>query len=215
MLLLQIKSTDALLECQERLIDFSAVHLRLLVSVHCVGAALAAGEIDERYLAVRLHPLRCAVHQLHLEYGVRAGGLRVGASLPRGACQQPVADGGHDILHGLDGLLCEADDVHLLLVILSADQLLAFVKEIVEFPAINLVEGQVELQVLVHLQKLYHIVGGEDIEPGNCAITGAHHGESFSRASLSIGKTGGLCPLEGLHDDRQHTILVDGCVVSI
>jgi len=151
MLLLQVKSTDALLECQQRLIDLSAVHLCLLVSVHGVCAALAAGEIDERYLAIRLHPLRRAVHQLHLEYGVRAGGLRVGARLSRGACQQPVTDGGHDILHGLDGLLSQADDVHLLLVILSADQLLAFVKEIVEFPAINLVEGQVELQVLVHL----------------------------------------------------------------
>ena len=99
MLLFQIKSTDALLECQQRLIDLSAVHLRLLVSVHRVGAALAPGEIDERYLAVWLHPLRCAVHQLHLQYGVRAGRLSVGARLPRSACQQPVTDGGHDILH--------------------------------------------------------------------------------------------------------------------
>lgn len=215
MLLLQIKSADALLECEERLIDFSAVHLRLLVGVHGVGAALAAGEIDERYLPVRFHPLGCAVHQLHLEYGVRAGGLRVGARLPGGARQQPVADGGHDILHGLDGLLCETHDIHLLLVILSADQFLPFVEQVVEFPAIDLVEGQVELQVLVHLQKLYHIVGGEDIEPGNCTVTGTHHSESFTRASLSIGKTGGLRPLEGLDDYRQHAVLVYGCVVSI
>jgi hypothetical protein len=39
------------------------------------------------------------VHQLHLQYGVRAGRLSVGARLPRGACQQPVTDGRHDILH--------------------------------------------------------------------------------------------------------------------
>jgi molybdate transport system permease protein len=71
--------------------------LRLVFTTN--GAALAAGEIDERYLPVRLHPLGRAVHQLHLEYGVRAGGLRVGARLSRGACQQPVTDGGHDILH--------------------------------------------------------------------------------------------------------------------
>lgn len=53
MLLVLIERTDAFLQGEQRLVNFGAIHLGLLVRVLSVRAALAASQVDERHFAVR------------------------------------------------------------------------------------------------------------------------------------------------------------------
>ena len=53
MLLVEVEGTYALFQGKERLIDFCAVNLGLLVGVHGVSTAFASRQIDETNLAVK------------------------------------------------------------------------------------------------------------------------------------------------------------------
>lgn len=115
MLLLKIEGADALLQCEERLVDLSAVHLRLLIRVHSVCATLTSRQIDKADLSIRL-PL---VFQLHLQDGVRARAVGIGTGLAGGTTLQARRDVGHDLFCSNDGFFSETHNINLLLGILS------------------------------------------------------------------------------------------------
>ena len=52
MLFIKVERTNTFLEGQEGFIDFSAINLGLLVSVHGVCTTLTTSQINEAYLAV-------------------------------------------------------------------------------------------------------------------------------------------------------------------
>mmetsp|Transcript_54144 Transcript_54144/g.175959 ORF Transcript_54144/g.175959 Transcript_54144/m.175959 type:complete len:398 (-) Transcript_54144:1094-2287(-) len=64
---LLVKRADALLQRQEGLVDLGTVHARLAVGVHGIGAALAAGQINEGDLAVLLYSAVAVLHPLVLQ----------------------------------------------------------------------------------------------------------------------------------------------------
>ncbi len=69
-----------------------------------------------------------------------------------------------------------------------------------------------QLQVFIGVQQLDHIIGSQQVQTRDRPIRGTHHSECLSRASLPVGKAGGLGPFEGLTDQGKHAFLVDVCV---
>jgi len=120
MLFLEVKSTNALLQCKKWLVNFGTVKLCLLVSVHGISSSFATRQIYERYFSVRFSALRRAMHQLHLKNGMWSWGFSICSSLSRGTALQPTANSCHDVLNIYDLFFSQADYVHSLFVVLPA-----------------------------------------------------------------------------------------------
>jgi hypothetical protein len=207
MLLLQVESTDALLEGEERLIDFCAIQPRLLVLVYGVRASLRPGKVNKGHLAKVL--LRLCLLELQLQDGMRAGRVRVGPGDPGGPRLQTCLDGLHDGLDITHLDLRETDNVHFLLVILSAVHEFSIVEQVVELSAVDLVEGHKQSELGIGLEKVAQVIGCQKVETRIGAILSTHHSESFPRACLAIGEACSLCALEGALNQRLHTGSVD------
>lgn len=93
--------------------------------------------------------------------------------------------------------------------ILSTVDLLPIVQEIVELPAVDLVERYMEGQVLVALQVVADVEGSQEVQPWVLSVLRAHHSVSFSTTGLAIGKASRLSPCKGALNQWLYTDLVD------
>ena len=92
--------------------------------------------------------------------------------------------------------------------VLAAVHDLAVVEQIVELPAIDLVERKMEAQFWVILKKVANVEGREEVEARVAPIGGPHHCEGLSTAGLPIRKASRLRALEGALNQRLHAYLV-------
>ena len=159
MLFVEVECANALFESQKGLIDFSAINFRLLISVHSIGSPLTTRQIYEANLTVE----SAVVLEDHLHDGVRAGAFRVCTS--GAACSQRHSNLQclHDRFDVVNLYFCQIDNVYLLLSIFSTVDWRSVVEQVEEFSAINLVEGQVQLQVRVHVQILDDVVARQKV----------------------------------------------------
>ena len=113
---------DALLQCQERLVDLGPLHPRLPVGRVGVGAPLVTGQVDQRELAEQRF-LVVVDPQDDLKHRVTSRGVRVSAGLS--GCSEVVAvsDELQHVLHAVHHGLGEADHHHLLLPVLQHSEL--------------------------------------------------------------------------------------------
>lgn len=111
---------------------------------------------------------------------MRAGRVSIGSCDARGARHEPVRDGLHDLLDTGHLDFRETNDVNFLLVVLAALQELPVVQKIVELAAVDLVEGDMETELGVRVQKVADVKGGKEIHTRIGAVGGAHHGEGLA-----------------------------------
>ena len=91
MLFIKIKSSNALFQSEERLVNLRALHPSLPVSGVGVGSPLVARQVDEGELSMQRLPSR-VLPQYDLENRVTSGRVGVGASLARGSQVVAVGD---------------------------------------------------------------------------------------------------------------------------
>lgn len=101
-------------------------------------------------------------------------------------------------------------------------KLVSAVEEIVEFAAIDFIEGNQDVEALelgLNRMQVYvievveYFLGSQVVEAGDALVDVALHGEGFARAGLAIGETGDLGSLEGAIDqgtDRLPVYLLIG-----
>jgi len=167
-----VQRPDALLEGQQALIDLRAVDLGLLVLVDCVGAPLAAGQIDETDLSRRL----LAQPQLDLEDGVRARRIGIGAILAGDSHARAIGNDLHEFARSGHSFGGEADDVDVLLGVLPRLQQLALVEQVEQLPAVDLVEGDEDLDVRVVLvPNREDVLAAQVVHSQNSALCVAVH----------------------------------------
>ena len=82
------------------------------------------------------------------------------------------------------------------------------VEEVVEFPAVYLVEGEVHLDVVTIFLLFENVLGCQEVETPNWPSV-SQHGVGLAAAGLSIGEAGHLGPVEGAVHQRSHSGLVD------
>jgi len=58
----------------------------------------------------------------------------------------------------------------LLLRVLPAEYLFLAVEEIKKLPAVDFIEGEVQLEVLILVEQVHHIVGREQVQPWDRVI---------------------------------------------
>ena len=119
----------------------------MLVLVDCVGASLAAGQIDETYLSGRL----LSLPQLDLEDGVRTRRISVGAILTGDPHTRTIRNDLHEFSWSGHSFGGEADDVDVLLGVLPRLQQFPLVEQVEQLPAVYLVERDEDLDVRVVL----------------------------------------------------------------
>lgn len=157
MFFVEIKRANAFFQGQERFVNFCAIQFCLFVRVHRVGSSLTACQIYEADLAVK----STVVFKHHLHDGMGAGTLCVGTSRATGSQTHACLQSLHDGLHVGHLHLCQVDNVHLLLAVLSALHDLAIVEQIVQLAAVDFVERDVQFEVRIHVQVLNDVVSGK------------------------------------------------------
>jgi hypothetical protein len=103
----------------------------------------------------------------------------------------------------------------LLLCVFPAEHLFLAVEEIKKLPAVDFIEGEVQLEVLILIEQVDHIVRREQIQPWDRVIGGAHHGEGLPRASLTVSETCRFGALEGLDHEGEDAFLVNVVVILV
>ena len=94
---------------------------------------------------------------------MRAGRVVIGSSGARGAGHEPVLDGLHDLLHIVHLDFRKTNDVNFLLMVLTGLQELSVVQEIVELATVDLVEGDMETELGVRVQKVADVEGCQEV----------------------------------------------------
>jgi hypothetical protein len=140
---------------------------------------------------------------------MRPGRVSVGACGSTGSALESSLDGVHNIFSVLSWALCDPHQIYLLLSVLSTDNFLSAVQEIVELSTVDFVERDLKLQVRVLLKVIDDVVGGKEVKAGNGAVRKTHHGESLARSGLSVGKTSRFSALEGLYYKGVDALCVD------
>lgn len=138
-----VESPYALFETEEGLVDFCAVDPGLLVHVHVVGSPLVAGQVYEGNLAEEFF----AVFKGDLEYGVGARGVGVGGVLRRDSFLPSLQQVLTELLARRHARFLQSDYIYVVLVVLSQLQLRPLIQQVVEPPAVDLVERQFCLQM--------------------------------------------------------------------
>lgn len=186
-----------------------------------VCGPLAAGQVDEGDLAVNLAAV--VLLQGDLQDGVGAGRIDVGAVL--GGDPDPCAelDDLHQVLNGDDLALGQPHDIDIVLGVFAGVEQVALVQQIVQFPAVDLVEGnprrQLVVIILLHvcIQVPEDVMGGQEVEAVHILAQVAQHGVGLSRPSLPVGEAGHSRPVERAveegADRGQVDVLVGGLVV--
>lgn len=105
--------------------------------------------------------------------------------------------------------------VHPLFAILSTEDRLSIVKQVIQLATVDLVEAEIEFQVLVLIQVVDDVVGGEQVEAGDALITRTHHGKCFAGAGLPVRETRRLRSLKRLRYKRFNTHLVYLMIVLV
>ena len=97
-------------------------------------------------------------------------GVCIGPGDTRGTRLQARAYGLHDFLHVAHLDLRETHDVDLLFVILSAVNHFSVVKEVVELPAVDLVERHKQSELGIGLKQVADVEGCQKVETWVAAI---------------------------------------------
>ena len=150
-----------------------------------------------------------AASKFDLQNGVRPGGVGVGAVLAGDAHCRALGHGGHELAgvrHLLEG---EADDVDVLLGVLAGLQLLPAVEQVEELAAVDLVEGDVDVEGGVALVSQQEDVLSAEVVHAEHSVLGVPvHRVRLARPSLPVREAGHLGPLEGALHHRPHALPV-------
>ena len=123
-------------------------------------------------------------------------GIIVGAVLGGDPCRGAEGYVFHQVRAvGYSGL-GKANDVDVVFVILPCEELGFVVEEIVEFPAVYLVEGEVHLDVVTVFLLFENVLGCQKVESSDWPSV-SQHGVGLAAARLSVGEAGHLGPVEG------------------
>jgi hypothetical protein len=155
------------------------------------------------------------VFENHLHDGVRAGTLGVGASRATRSQTHACLECLHDRVDVIDLDLGQVDDVDLLLSVFTTLYDGAVIEQVEQLAAVNFVKGDVEFEVRIHVEILNDVVGGEQVETWDAAVTRPHHRERLPTASLPVGEAGRFGAFKGFRDERQDTLLVNLLVVGL
>jgi hypothetical protein len=63
------------------------------------------------------------------------------------------------------------------------------------------------------VELLYYVPGSEQVKAGYFAVSGAHHGESLSGASLTVSEARSHGSFESFSHERQDTVMVYSFVI--
>lgn len=154
MFLILIQSSNTFFQRQKRFINLSSINFGLFIGINSICTSLTASQINETHLGVQL----VIVHELHHHDGVGAGRLRVGAGGALGAQLHPTLQTLHDVFNGVATLLGQVHDVDRLVLVLATGEFGTVVQQVLQFAAINFVEGQVQLQVCILIQQVHHVI---------------------------------------------------------
>ena len=89
--------------------------------------------------------------EYHLHYSMGPRTLRIGTSRPTGPQLHAHLKCVHDGFNSVCRLLGQSNDVDLLLAILSAEDGGSLVQEVVQLATVDLIEGDVQFEVSVHV----------------------------------------------------------------
>mmetsp|Transcript_34838 Transcript_34838/g.62273 ORF Transcript_34838/g.62273 Transcript_34838/m.62273 type:complete len:283 (-) Transcript_34838:434-1282(-) len=198
-----VQRTDALLEGQKALVDLGAFHPGLPVGVQRVCSALAPCQVNEGELAMDLVCF-CDLHT-DLEYGVGPGGVLVGTRLARGPHAVAKLDQVQHLVAVLHPVLRQPNDTHCLLAILTRQQLLPLIQQVIQFPGIDLKEADHNL--LVRLKSFVDVLGCHDVHPKGF-VAFAHHRVRLATASLAVCEARRRPPVEySIHQRLGGTLI--------
>ena len=141
--------------------------------------------------------------------------LIVSASFTRWTKTHSYWENIHYFFDRIGSHLRKIHDVDFLFAILSAEDYISVVQQVVQLPTVDLVERQVQLQVGIHVQEPNHIVRCKQVQPRYCSITRSHHRKGLSTSCLTIGKACRFRAFESFSDKWKDAFLVDDLVVSL
>ena len=158
MLLLQIEGSDAFFERQKGFVDLCTVQTSLTILINRICTALATRQVNEAHLAHMLRRLRVRP-QAQLQDRVGATRVRVGASNATSTLLETQGHDLHDLLDSTHSTLSQADNIDLLLAILSAVEEHALVEQVVELAAVDFVEADLQEVVRIVAEQIDDIEG--------------------------------------------------------
>lgn len=103
----------------------------------------------------------------------------------------------------------------MLLVVLATNNLRSFVEQVLQFAAVDFIEGEVQLEVRVLVKQVDDVVSRQKVQTRHRAIGRPHHRECLAAAGLAVREAGGLCAFEGFNYEGQHGGFVDCLVVLV
>ena len=117
-----------------------------------------------------------------------------------------------DVLHEIgavgDSGLGKADDVDVVFVVLPCEELGFVIEEVVQFSAVYLVEGEVNLDVVTIFLLFENVLGCQQVEtPDWTSIS--QHGVGLAAACLSVGEAGHFGTVESAVNQRSDSCLVN------
>ena len=185
-----VEGSDALLQGEEGFVDLGAIDPCLFVGVLDICSPLGPGEVDEGHLP---HGL-VAGFEVELEDRVGSRGVHIGPSAPALPNSGPDLDDLLDRVNVHGSLFGDPDDVDLLLSVHPQGQLFPLVQEVVQLAAVDLEEGDLELEVLELglFQQGEDVLGRQHVHAGDrwtvrFAIL-AHHRVGLAGARLAVGE---------------------------
>lgn len=183
-----------------------------------VSTSLIASQID-KWNFTKIFIL---LFQTDLQYSMRPWRIIVSIVLRSDSKNTAFFDYIKKFLCTADILLVQTDNIDISFVVLSDVEDVSVIEQIVEFAAVDLVEGDVDLQVSIlrlNYKISYLFKQPEDLFSSkviNSRDVFAHialHCVGLSRTCLAIGEAGNLRSLESILNQRSHRLDIDLLII--
>lgn len=155
-----------------------------------VSPSLGPSQVNKGYPPKTL----AAVFDHDLQYGMRPRTIGIGAILSSDPDRPAILDRLHESLHTTHLLFLQPHDIDILLSIFPREEYRPIIQQVVEFAAVDLVEGNPDSEPLVAAQFLEDVVRGEQVQARNVVVGVAQHRVGLAASCLPVREARHLGP---------------------